>query len=158
MSYILEKPYTEQDYADFIVEYNHKLGLKIESAENAVYALEKNEIIKDGIPVIDENYNQKIYEQRRQQFEQEFFQTSLGWIRRKVSMKDGSKKDFLADLLMPIKTGMEMGNNINIITYSEPDYEIEPTQEYMESLQEIKIATPEFISECLIRTVQDFGI
>ena len=97
-------------------------------------------------------------ERRKEQFEKDFFETSLGWIRRKVTMKDGSIKDFLADLLMPIKAGMELGRQVDIITYGTPDFSVIPTFAYMESLQEIKSVTPEFIQECLFQTVKDFGL
>lgn len=57
MSYKLEKPYTELQYADFVVEHNHNNGRKIAETENAVYALELNEIIgDDGIPHINPSY------------------------------------------------------------------------------------------------------
>ena len=42
MSYELLKPYTDNDYADFIVKYSHNAGLNIIHTDNAVYALEKN--------------------------------------------------------------------------------------------------------------------
>ena len=99
-----------------------------------------------------------IYQKNKTNFEKEFFQTSLGWIRRKVTMKDGSVKDFLSDLLFSIKAGMELKNEVKIITYNEPDFYIVPDKEYIASLQVIKIATPEFIQECLMQTVQDFGM
>ena len=103
------------------------------------------------------NYQEIIMRKRKEEFEKEFFNTSLGWIRRKVSMKDGSTKDFLADLLLPIKAGMEIGQDVKIITYNTPDYSVEPDSAYMKSLQVVKSATPEFIRECLFQTVQDFG-
>lgn len=36
MSFKLEYPYTEEQKLEFIVEYNHKLGLRIETVENIV--------------------------------------------------------------------------------------------------------------------------
>ena len=72
-------------------------------------------------------------------------------------MKDGSKKDFLSDLLLSIKAGLELGVDVRIITYKTPDFTKEPTEEYMESLQEIKLADLGFIQECLNQTVKDFG-
>ena len=35
---ILEKPYTEQERLNFIIEYNHNLGYEIKEAENALEA------------------------------------------------------------------------------------------------------------------------
>jgi len=159
MSYKLEKneQYTEIKRADFIAEYNHRMGLIIEETDEAIYALEKNEKMQDGVPVINEHYEDEMAEFRRQKFEKEFFETSLGWIRRSVNMKDGSKKDFLSDLLLQIKAGLEMGVDVKIIAYNQPDFYQDETEEYMETLQNKISATPEFVAECLNRTVLDFG-
>lgn len=113
--------------------------------------------LNDGTLELVANYQELIAQKRKEQFEREFFKTSLGWIRRQVSMKDGSKKEFLADLLLTIKAGMELGQDVKIITYKTPDFSKEPTLYYIESLQEVKSATPKFIQECLFQTVQDFG-
>ena len=56
MAYKLEKPYTDIQRADFIVNYNHKQGFKIEETDNALYALLANEIMQNGVPIINENY------------------------------------------------------------------------------------------------------
>ncbi len=67
MSYILEKPYTDEQYADFVVEHNHNNGRRIEFGENAVYALEANEKLgEDGVPVINENFEAEKAALRRQ--------------------------------------------------------------------------------------------
>lgn len=66
MSYKLEKPYTEEQRADFIVEYNHQQGLKIEETEEALFALEVNEIMADEVPVIDPDYEAKQAEIQKQ--------------------------------------------------------------------------------------------
>ena len=159
MSYKLEKneQYTEIKRADFVAEYNHRMGLRIEETNDAIYALEKNEIMFEGEPIINPNYEEEMAQARKKKFEEDFFETSLGWIRRSVNMKNGSKKDFLSDLLMQIKAGLEMGVDVKIITYNQPDFYQDETEEYMETLQDKKSATPEFVAECLNRTVLDFG-
>lgn len=91
---------------------------------------------------------------REAQFNKEFFNTSLGYIRRTVSMKDGSKKDFLGELLMPIKAGLELGQQVTIITYIQPDFSEDVTD--WEQYQEKKQATPQFIQDCLNQIVIDF--
>jgi len=63
MSYCLEKPYTDTQRADFIVEYNRKNGLKIEETAMALFALEPNEIIVDGEPVINPDYEHEHFEE-----------------------------------------------------------------------------------------------
>lgn len=158
MAYKLEKPYTDFERADFIVEYNHKRGMPIEETEDGtLYALEKNEIMVNGVAEINPNYEEELSEQRENLFNQEFFQTSLGWIRRQVNMKDGSKKDFLSDLLLQIKAGLELGQSVEIITYKQPDFSEDINEAYMQTLQEKKTATLEFVKECLMRTVSDFN-
>lgn len=115
-----------------------------------------NYVIENGQIIVAPNLDELLAEKRKEWFENSFFLTSLGWIRRKVTMKDGSIKDFLADLLLPIKAGMELGQSVEIITYRTPDFSQNTNIEYMESLQEKKIATAQFIQECLFQTVKDF--
>ena len=66
MSYKLEYPYTEQERLDFIVQYNHNQGLRIEETGNAVYALEANEIMEGGEPVINPNYEAEQEQKERE--------------------------------------------------------------------------------------------
>lgn len=75
MSYKLDKPYTDEQYADFVVEYNHNLGLTIEDAETAIYALEAWEKL-EGNEVIDnsEEYQQEQLEKEKLRI-QELFMT-----------------------------------------------------------------------------------
>lgn len=156
MSFKLEQPYTDKQRADFIVEYNHRLGLKIEASDGDLYALEPDEILQEGNVIKNPDYEVELAQTREELFKSKFFQTSLGWIRRKVSMKDGSTKDFLSDLLMQIKIGIDAGQEIPIVTYNTPLFTQELTEEYLVSLQANKAATPEFIQECLAQLVNDF--
>ena len=61
MSYTLNKPYTDEEYADFVVEHNHNNGLLIEETETAVYALEPNEQWNEETqqPEINPDYEQE---------------------------------------------------------------------------------------------------
>lgn len=63
MSYCLKKPYTDTQRADFIVEYNRKNGLKIEETDKNLFALEPNEILIDGEPVINPDYEREHFEE-----------------------------------------------------------------------------------------------
>lgn len=67
MSYRLEKPYTSFERADFVVEYNHKKGLRIEETSKALYALEAWELL-EGDNVID---NTEAWEAEQAQKERE---------------------------------------------------------------------------------------
>ena len=59
MSYKLLKPYTQQERNDFIVKYNRKLGLEIKETSVALYALLPNEIMVNGEPTVDPDYEAK---------------------------------------------------------------------------------------------------
>ena len=47
MSYKLEYPYTEDERLEFIIEYNHNQGLKIETVERAILTEELSELVVD---------------------------------------------------------------------------------------------------------------
>lgn len=188
MSFKLQYPYTEEERINFIVEYNHNKGLRIETVDNFVevetshyepnygddgeiieeylvtdtvkenyptyYALEANEILADGEVIIDPDYEVEQEAKRQEQFNKDFFLTSLGYIRRKVTMKTGETKDFLSDLLPVISMGVNSGQAVTIIAYKEPDFTTDVVD--WESLQEEKTVTAEFISECFARLSSDF--
>lgn len=56
MSYKLQKPYTNKQRVDFVVEHNHNQGLILEETAVALYALEADEIMQDGEVVKNPNY------------------------------------------------------------------------------------------------------
>ena len=114
------------------------------------YKIVDNKVVKKS----DEEYEQEQADRRETEFNKAFFNTSLGYIRRKVTMKDDSKKDFLSDLVLSIKAGLEQGLDVKILTYDKPpfDRDIEDWTVY----QHIVSATPQFIMECLMQTSNDF--
>ena len=112
--------------------------------------------VDNGKIVVDPDYETQLQKEREEGFKQEFFLTSLGYIRRSVNMSNGEIKDFLTALLPVIKMGLEMGQSVPIITYKEPNYSKEFTLEYMESLQEFKPVTAQFIQECALQVSKDF--
>lgn len=112
-------------------------------------------IYSDGEIVLNPNYEQEQAEKRQSNFETEFFSTSLGWIRRKVTMKDGSTKDFLSDLLPSIMEGLRLGIAPTIITYTEPDFTQEVTDWTVYQVK--KEATQQFAQDCLLQISDDFG-
>ena len=59
MSYKLLKPYTQDEKNDFIVNYNRNQGLEIKETSVALYALLPNEIMVNGKPTIDPEYEAK---------------------------------------------------------------------------------------------------
>lgn len=111
-------------------------------------------MVSSGELVVNPNYEAEQTQARQEQFNKDFFNTSLGYIRRKVTMKTGETKDFLSDLLPVISMGVNSGQTVTIIAYKEPDF----TQDVKdwEALQEQKIVTPEFVQECFMRLSFDF--
>lgn len=102
-----------------------------------------------------EEYKQKKAQEREQAFNKSFFNTSLGYVRRLVTMADGSHKDFLSDLLPVISMGVQAGTPVNILTYDRPpfDHDIEDWTEYQHKV----IVTPQFIQECFLQLSNDFA-
>lgn len=121
------------------------------------YVANPDKYIWDGSDVVENpNYEQEQIEARKQEFNKGFFLTSLGYIRRSVNMATGDTKDFLSDLLPTISMAVQGGQQVPIITYKEPDFTKEFTLEYMESLQEVKNVTLDFITECALQVSKDF--
>ena len=92
--------------------------------------------------------------ERETEFNKAFFLTSLGYIRRSVTMSDGSHKDFLSDLLPVISMGVQGGQTVNILTYDKPpfDKDVEDWTEYQHQV----VVTPQFIQECFLQLSNDF--
>jgi len=128
------KNYTNKERAEFLNQAEEN-GKRIEKYDNTLYALAENEIVQDGQIVIDNERPQRL---RQEQFEREFFNTSLGWVRRNVTMQDGSVKSFLTDILPLLIEGVE------ILTYDT-------------ELNQSKVAvTTEFLNECKQQLLKDF--
>lgn len=116
---------------------------------------EKNKyIVENGELVLNPDYEAEQTQKRQEQFETEFFNTSLGYIRRKVTMANGDTKDFLTDLLPSIAMGIQLNQPVAIITYIEPDFTKEFTD--LVKYQEIQQATAEFVQECFMQLNNDF--
>ena len=121
----LNKPYTAKEREMFIIEQNRKNGYKIKYTENSIEAWELTEQEKE--------------EKRQQQFAKDFFNTSLGYVRRNVTMKDTSTKSFLTDILPLLEV------DVPIITYN------------IDGTQNLNVAvTEQFITECKQQVLKDF--
>lgn len=112
----------------------------------------------NGEIVINQNYEQEEAQKREEQFNKEFFNTSLGWIRRKPTLADGTEDDFLNNDLPLLAIGLMTGSNpVLPIAYQTPDFTQEFTKEYMESLQvKNQPITQQFIAECSAVKMRDF--
>lgn len=115
------------------------------------YKIVDNEVVKKS----NEEYEQEQAERREAEFNKAFFLTSLGYIRRAVTMADSSKKDFLSDLLPVISMGVQSGTAVNILAYDKPpfDKDVEDWTEYQHQV----VVTPQFIQECFMQLSADFA-
>lgn len=126
MKKILQITYYNQDTKNkFISECNEK-GYKVtEDKEN------------NTLTAYAETKEEKA-ERLEKQFQTQFFNTCLGYVRRQVTMKDGSTKNFLTDILPLLIEGVE------ILTYDS-------------NLNQSKVTvTSQFINECKQQLLRDF--
>lgn len=121
----LKRPYTDKQRFDFIVEYNHNQG----------YIIDESPIEIKALGYTEEEKQQQELEQRKK----DFFETSLGYVKRKVSMQTGETRDFLFD----IKPTLQVG--IPIITYN------------LDGTQNLEVlVTEKFLTECDKQIYKDF--
>lgn len=119
------------------------------------YIADVDRYIWNGLDVIvNPDYEEIKFNKRRAEFLKEFFLTSLGYIRRSVTMADGGKKDFLSDLLPVISMGVQSGQEVKIIAYNLPDFTSDITD--WTQYQHYETVTPQFIQECFMQLSNDF--
>lgn len=119
--------------------------LNVEVSEDIYNNIEKY-IYKDNELVLNPDYEKELAKKREEKFNKLFFNTSLGYIKRQVTMKDGTIKSFLTDIVPLLQVG------IPIISYDKPDF----TTEDMPKQNTDKIVTDEFINECKQQVLKDF--
>lgn len=145
----------------FIAKNNDLIVLAKETREELEQALQF--MVYTSIEETLENYvlhngqyltEAEVIALRKEQFNKDFFPTSLGYIRRKVSMATGETKDFLSDLLPTISMGVQMGQPVTIIAYTEPDFTKEEIN--WEELQTVAIVNAQFVQECFMQLSNDF--
>lgn len=96
------------------------------------YIIENNTLVKNP------NYEKEEQEKLDKEFNEKFFLTSLGYVRRDVTMQNGKIKDFLSDILPILKVG------VPILTYTR-------------ELEQSKVlVTEEFLGECEQQVLIDF--
>lgn len=141
----------------FISEY------PIEAAEfcndSGLYHIEEIEKTEAGERQFKIVENQKPTEEEKETwFNNNFFKTSLGYIKRQITIKTGETKDFLFDLLPSIAAGVQAGREITVSTYSLPDFTQDVADsEYLNSLKEKKTVTETFINECYEQLNSDYS-
>ncbi len=111
------------------------------------YLEDRNKVIfLDNKIILNPDYEKELAKKREEKFNKLFFNTSLGYIKRQVTMKDGTIKSFLTDIVPLLQVG------IPIISYDKPDF----TTEDMPKQNTDKIVTDEFINECKQQVLKDF--
>lgn len=76
--------------------------------------------------------------------QQQFFETSLGYIKRTVTMKDGAQRDFLTGIVPALRAAFSKGMTVSIYTYT------------IDGQQQQKQVTEEFLTECDNQLYIDF--
>lgn len=148
---------SEEQHTQLLLENSQ--GKTIVLYNGAVFAAPPNQYIQEGNHfIVNPNYESEQTEKRRVQFYLDFFQTSLGFIRRKPILANGTEDDFLNNDLPLLAIGLMTGSNpVLPIAYQLPDFTHELTQEYMESLQiKNQPITQQFIAECSAVKMKDF--
>lgn len=103
--------------------------------------------IIDGEIIFNDNWEEEELKAKEDAFNKAFFKTSLGYIRREVSMLDGTKKTFLTDMLPQLVAGFP------ILAYEKPDFtEAVDILDYQKQV----FVTDEFINECKNQLIIDF--
>lgn len=109
--------------------------------------------------VVDPAYEEAQIAIREEGFKKEFFKTSLGWIRRKPTLADGTQDDFLNNDLPLFAIALQSNTPVVLpVAYNLPDFTNELTDAYMISLQILnQPVTPQFIADCLQVKLKDFA-
>lgn len=146
----------EYEDTEVVIDYDEE-GNPIGSHEITVIKKKQQthkEIVTVKKLVPNPDWEEEQAKKREAEFNAEFFQTSLGYIRRSVNMANGTKKDFLSDLLPAISMSVQTNQAVNLIAYDKPpfDHDIEDWKPY----QHIEVATPQFIQECFMQLSNDF--
>ena len=118
----------------------------VEDRDQVFWDAENRQIIKNP------RYEQIKAEKREAEFNANFFPTSLGYIKRQVTMQNGVTKDFITDLI-PLMMDIP---GVPVIVYGKPDFTKEVTEEMLLGLQQFVKSTPELIKECKEQAIIDF--
>jgi hypothetical protein len=115
----------------FIILPEEQINEITNNKEQVAFVVDGEVVMKDKTTIETE--------EQQKEFLKQFFNTSLGYVKRKVTMVNGDVKDFLFD----IKPTLSVGNPI--ITYN-----IDKTQ------NRGVLVTEEFLNECNTQIYKDF--
>lgn len=114
--------------------------------------------VEGGKIVVDEEFLEQLKIDREKGFKQQFFETSLGWIRREPTLADGTIDNFLNNNLPLFAIALSSGTSVVLpVAYKLPNFDKELTEDYMKSLQILnQPITLQFINECMQVKMKDF--
>lgn len=97
--------------------------------------------------------------EREEKFKREFFKTSIGWIRREVTLKNGDTEGFIKDNLPLI--GLSITDNGLpagvFVYYDEPlSYSEDLVLINHDSPALTKLQAQQFVGECILQKAKDF--
>ena len=115
---------------------------------------EKEIVTYNGKYYFKDNIEQQLYNERCEKFNREFFNTSLGYVRRKFTNKNGVVKDFLSDAFPTLLLAFKEGIIGEIFVYDKPSFE-EDVEDWTQYQHKVSI-TPQFIQECFNQSNIDF--
>ena len=108
----------------------------------------------NGNYYFEEDIVEQLYNDRITKFNKEFFNTSLGYVRRKFTNKNGEVKDFLSDAFPSLLLAFKEGIVGEIFVYDKPSFDRDVI-DWTEYQHKVAI-TPQFIQECFNQSSIDF--
>lgn len=154
MSYRLLKPYTEDQKETFIITYNRTKGLRLEETELALYALEIYEIMVNGFPMVDPNWEKEQTKKRKEAFLKDFFKVE-GYGYYRIQPKGYQSVVESMNVLFNVASAMNGVGAGLIIFYTEPDFK-DPEQCTEEWLVQHQIVMPAMTKEEFMQLWQVF--
>lgn len=115
---------------------------------------EEEIVTYNGAYYFKNDIEEQLIRARQEKFNKEFFQTSLGYIRRKFTNKNGEIKDFLSDAFPSLLLAFKEGIVGEIFVYDKPSFD---TDVIDWTLYQHKVPiTLQFIQECFNQSNIDF--
>jgi hypothetical protein len=133
-----------QPYLLISEEQNNAIS---EDRENIYFVKNGNIVPKNKMEIEQKEY-----------WETNFFNTSLGWVRREPTLANGTKDNFLNNNLPLFAFALASGQAAVLpIAYQLPDFTKELSEDYLKGLQlRNQPITPQFISDCMLVKMADF--
>jgi hypothetical protein len=142
---------------EVMFQYGFKPFIRAKLEENKTYYFSYkgyDEYVQEIATEIPGPTPEEIAEWRRQNFHEEFFPTSLGYVRRTVTKANGNQADFLFDYLPSIQIAVSKGITYPLVLYEEPDF-TQPVDDWTVYQHRLP-ATEQFIIDCLNQIANDF--